>query len=324
MADRRWLILAWSIATLLCAPLLGWGAPIVITVASETQVQGAQITLGDVAELQGEPADTLARMRQVLLGQAPAVGVERQLSQSSIITRLKHQGFAIQSVQLQGASQVRVIRAAQRLDPQPMEAIVRQALSQRLPRTPQRASIGDIRGLSPVFVTPGPVQYDVTVPRRNALLGPTPFTLTIQVAGKIEKQLHGTAYITMAQEVVSLVRPIGQDEIITADAVSRTQVPVMQPMRQAVTQVEDVIGKRARRSLAGNTPLSTQDVAASPAVHKGDLVRIVLESSLIKVSTAGEVLEAGKVGDTIRVKNTSSNREVRAQVIDKQTVRIPL
>jgi len=59
-------------------------------------------------------------------------------------------------------------------------------------------------------------------------------------------------------------------------------------------------------------------------VHKGDLVRIVLESSSIKVSTAGEVLEAGKVGDTIRVKNTSSNREVRAQVIDKQTVRIPL
>jgi flagella basal body P-ring formation protein FlgA len=54
------------------------------------------------------------------------------------------------------------------------------------------------------------------------------------------------------------------------------------------------------------------------------MVRIVLESPVIKVSTPGEALEAGKPGDTIRVKNTSSQREVRAQVVDKQTVRIPL
>jgi flagella basal body P-ring formation protein FlgA len=54
------------------------------------------------------------------------------------------------------------------------------------------------------------------------------------------------------------------------------------------------------------------------------MVRIVVESSVIKVSTPGEALEAGKPGDTIRVKNISSQREVRAQVIDKQTVRIPL
>jgi flagella basal body P-ring formation protein FlgA len=59
-------------------------------------------------------------------------------------------------------------------------------------------------------------------------------------------------------------------------------------------------------------------------VQRGDMVRIVLESPVIKVSTPGEALEAGKPGDTIRVKNTSSQREVRAQVVDKQTVRIPL
>jgi flagella basal body P-ring formation protein FlgA len=324
MADRRWLMLSLSTVALLGVPLGGWGAPIVISVASEAQVQGPKITLGEVAELQGEPADTVARMRQVILGQAPSAGVERQLSQSSIVTQLKHQGFAVQSVQLQGAPQIRVRRAAQRLDPQPMEAVVRQALSRRLPQTPQRTSVGDIRGLSTVFVPPGPVQYAVTVPERKAWLGPTPFRLAIHVAGKVEKQLHGTAYIATTQEVVSLVRPVAQDEIITADAVSRTQVQVTHPIRQAVTQPQDVIGKRARRSLAGNAPLSTQDVAASPVVHKGDLVRIVLDAPLIKVSTAGEVLEAGKIGDTIRVKNTSSNREVRAQVIDKQTVRIPL
>jgi len=323
MTHRHWL-LSLSIVALICVPLVGWGASIVITVPPEAQVQGPQITLGDVAEIQGEPADTVARMRQVLLGQAPPAGVERLLSKNTLVIQLKHQGLWTQELQFQGALQIRVMRASQRLDPQHMETVVRQALSRRLPQTTQPTSVRDIRGLSSVVVPPGPVQYEVTVPGRNMLLGSTSFTLTIQVAGKVEKQLHGTATIAVAQEVVSLVRPVAQGEIITADAVSRTQVHVTQPLRQVVTQPEDVIGKQARRSLAGNAPLSTQDVTAVTVVHRGDVVRIVLESPLIKVSTPGEALEAGKPGDTIRVKNTSSHREVRAQVIDKQTVRISL
>jgi flagella basal body P-ring formation protein FlgA len=323
MTHRSWW-LCLSIAAFICVPLVSWGASIVITVPSEAQVQGPQITLGDVAEIQGEPADTVARMRHVLLGQAPPAGVERLLSKSTLVTQLKHQGLWTQGLQFQGALQIRVMRASQRLEPQHLETVVRQALSRRLPQTTPPPSIRAIRGLSPVFVPLGPVQYEVTVSGRNMALGSTAFTLSIQVAGKVEKQLHGTATIAVAQEVVSLVRPVAQGEIITPDAVSRTQIQVTQPLRQVVTQPEDVIGKQARRALAGNAPLATQDVTTMAVVHRGDMVRIVLESPLIKVSTPGEALEAGKPGDTIRVKNTSSHREVRAQVIDKQTVRIPL
>ena len=323
MTHRHWLFCLSSVV-LLCVPLLGWGASVVITVPPEAQVQGPQITLGDVATVQGESTDTVARMRHVLLGQAPPAGVERLLSKSTLVTQLKHQGLWTQEIEFQGALQIRVRRASQRLDLQHLETVVRQALSQRLSQTTQRTSIRDIRGLNPIFVPLGPVEYEVTVPGRHMLLGSTSFTLSIQVAGKVAKQLHGTATIAVAQEVVSLVRPVAQGEIITADAVSRTQVQVTQPLRQVVTQPADVIGKHARRSLAGNAPLSTQDVTTVPVVHRGDMVRIVLESPLIKMSTPGEALAAGKPGDTIRVKNTSSHREVRAQVIDKQTVRIPL
>src|SRR5262245_14781740 len=170
MTHRRWLP-SLSIVALLCVPLAGWGASIVITVPPEAQVQGPQITLGDVAEIQGEPADMVSRMRQVRLGQAPPAGVARLLSKSTLVTQLKHQGLWTPELQFQGALQIRVMRASQRLEPQHMETVVRQALSRRLPQTTQPTSIRAIRGLSPVFVPLGPVQYEVTVPGRNGWLG---------------------------------------------------------------------------------------------------------------------------------------------------------
>jgi flagella basal body P-ring formation protein FlgA len=324
MTASRWLHVALSLAVLVWAPGLGWGATVVLTMAPAAQVRGPHIILGDVATVQGEPAELVARLQQAILGQAPPTGVERLLSRTSLVTQLKHQGFAVQVLQFEGPTQVRVTRAAQRLEPLHMEAAVRQLLSQRLPQSAQPSMIRDIRGLYPVLVSPGVVQYEVTLPGQHTVVGPNTFRLAISVDGKLEKQLHGIASIAMTQEVVSLTRPVAKDDIITAEAVSRTQVEVTQPVQQAVTRPEEVIGKRARRALAGNAPLSTQDVIAAPVVQKGDRVHIVLESSLIKVTTAGEALEPGKPGETIRVKNISSNREVRAQVIDKQTVRIQL
>ena len=102
MTHRHWL-LSLSIVALLCVPLVGWGASIVITVPPEAQVQGPQITLGDVAEIQGESTDTVARMRHVLLGQAPPAGVERLLSKSTLVTQLKHQGLWTQETPVPGS-----------------------------------------------------------------------------------------------------------------------------------------------------------------------------------------------------------------------------
>ena len=117
MPERRWLSVALGLAALLWVPALSWSASVVLTIAPEARVQGHHVTLGDVADVQGEAADLVARLRQVVLGQAPPTGVERQLSRNSIVTQLKHQGFAVQQLQFQGATQVRVTRDVQRLDP---------------------------------------------------------------------------------------------------------------------------------------------------------------------------------------------------------------
>jgi flagella basal body P-ring formation protein FlgA len=64
-------------------------------------------------------------------------------------------------------------------------------------------------------------------------------------------------------------------------------------------------------------------VETLPTVQKGDVVLMLVESAVLKVSTIGEALESGRRGETIRIRNIASNREVRAIVVDRKTVKVP-
>ena len=177
----------------------------------EAQVPGPQVTLGDVAEIQGEPADTVARMRRVLLGRGPT-------SRGGTATLQEHACHPTQTPEAVDAGSPSsrehpifcVRRASQRLDPQHLETAVRQALNRRLPQTTQPTSIRDIRGLSPVSVPLGPVQYGA-----HQCQGATCFTRPYLLyahhsgcLGKSKNSSDGTATIAVVQEVVSLVRPV--------------------------------------------------------------------------------------------------------------------
>lgn len=302
--QRRRALLAASLGGLLGSPGLGWTASAVITALPEAVVTGPSIQLSDVAQVESDDADLVARLQRVPLGQAPPREVERLLARSTLVIQAKRQGFALETLQFQGAQQVRVSRAAQRLTPPQLEAVVRRTLVQRLQQLAPSATIRELRGLDTVSIPPGPVHYEVLTSSRAPRAGWMPFTLVISVAGKAERQLNGTAYLTQPQEA------------------TRQEAQPPQTAEPALSTLP--VTTDGRTSLTKQSLLMPRPAAPGPSVRRGDVVHIVSEASLIKVSAPGEALESGRVGDTIRVKNTATNREVRAQIIDQQTVRVSL
>ncbi len=304
LRERCGVLLTVSVLSLLGGMERSWGAVVSITARPEATVQGTSIRLRDVAEIHSDDSELVARLQDVVLGQAPPLDVEQQLSRSTILMRLKHQGVSGQALQVLGAQRVRVRRATQRLLLPQLETVVRQGLRQRLQPLAPALVIQTIRGLESVAVPPGPVHYDVLTPSQPARSGPMTFTLTIQVAGKVERQLSGTAQVVLPQDTTDL-----QERAATASG-GRQAAPAL--------------ALESRHPMAKKPVGMPRNLDSGPLVRRGDLVQIVSESALIKVSTPGEALEAGRLGETIRVKNSASNREVRAQILDKQTVRVSL
>ena len=314
----------WTLALWLFSLAPGaWGEPLTLLGREASVVQGEQITIGDVAEVQGDDAGMVAEVRAIVIGQAPPAGEERFLYGGYLVTRLKQHGFDTEKWQLTVPEKLHVTRASQRLEARDLEVAIQRALQQQMPWEADKMSVREMRGVESVVLPPGKLQYDVTFLGRADFLGPTSFTILLRVNGNVEKRLYGTAYVEVLRDVVTVVRALAKDEVITEDDVRLTQVKLSQPLRQVVSRVADVVGKQARRPLHPNAMLRTYEVEAQPVVRKGDIVLLVVESAQLKVTTLGEALEPGEEGATIRVRNTSSKREVHAIVVDSKTVRVP-
>ncbi|RMF90852.1 MAG: flagella basal body P-ring formation protein FlgA [Nitrospinota bacterium] len=301
----------------------GWGEELTIIVRASAMVSGTEVTIGDLAEIRGGDAKVRSRIAGIVIGQAPPPGEDRILYGGYIYTRLKQYGFDPQSLTIQVPRKIRVTRAFQQIESGTIERVVREAIRRQMPWDPQQTRIREIRGIEPVILPPGAVQYEVTFPGNTDFLGPTSFSLLFRVDGNLEKRLYGTAYIEVMEEVVVLTRPVARHAIITASDIRLQRVNLARIPRGVIRDPAAVIGKRARRPLQANAMVRIYEVESLPLIRQGDRVLIVAESPLLKVSTVGEALESGNKGDTIRVRNISSSREVRAIVVDRKTVRVP-
>ena len=82
----------------------------------------------------------------------------------------------------------------------------------------------------------------------------------------------------------------------------------------------DVIGKILKKDVAAGTILTTPILDSPQVIRRGETVFIVSENRQLLVRTKGKAEESGKVGQKIRVRNLSSDREVVGRVAGDGTV----
>ncbi len=83
-----------------------------------------------------------------------------------------------------------------------------------------------------------------------------------------------------------------------------------------------VSGMLAKRSIRQGSPITPSRLQPPMLVSRGDQVIISAKSNIIAIQMKGEALHSGTLGEQISVKNISSNRVIRAQVIEKGRVAV--
>ena len=84
--------------------------------------------------------------------------------------------------------------------------------------------------------------------------------------------------------------------------------------------LQEVVAKVVKRDVPPGTVLTTLMLDSPQVVRRGEMVTLVAENRQLLVKARGKAEDPGKVGERIRVKNLSSDREVVGRVAGDGTV----
>jgi flagella basal body P-ring formation protein FlgA len=127
--------------------------------------------------------------------------------------------------------------------------------------------------------------------------------------------------VTEIQPVVIVNHAVSPGTLLSRDNLQVIDMDKKRLRNTTFADIESVIGARVKRRLIAGRPVEPDDLCF---VCKGDSVVISAESQYMQVKTNGIALEDGNIGETIRIKNSRSNKNLLAQIISTHEVKVNL
>ncbi len=103
-------------------------------------------------------------------------------------------------------------------------------------------------------------------------------------------------------------------DIITAEDLDQIAYAADRVRKDTIIDVRKIIGKTPRRLISKNRPVRVDELQDPDVLAKGNMVHMRYHTPFMKISTIGEALEDGALGDQIRVKNHDSGTIIQARI----------
>ncbi|MFC4930533.1 flagellar basal body P-ring formation chaperone FlgA [Massilia sp. GCM10023247] len=160
----------------------------------------------------------------------------------------------------------------------------------------------------------GPVEVDTLDTRQ-----PSRMRFAVRCPGPGSSRQEYIVRARISAPVVVLAAPVAANEVLTDAHVTVGQRDITS-IADPVTDPLAAVGQTSRRSLRAGDVLRNNSLSAPVLVKRGDAVVMIARIEGIEVSTAGEALDSGARGATVRVRNSASGQTVHMRVTAPGTV----
>ncbi|MGD9975947.1 MAG: flagellar basal body P-ring formation chaperone FlgA [Desulfatirhabdiaceae bacterium] len=297
-------------------------SPITIALDSSIEIDSPKMTFGDIAEISGGAPDDIQRIREISLGNSPMPGKSRFLDERYLRLRLKQSNVDEDNILLVAANSVEVVRKHVELTKSQIEEMVMAFLNPRLPWNRDRMSISFSGGPDSLVLSDSDYSCQISLPDRTRLMGSILMQVQFFVAGQLEKKIWVTARITVKTDVVVIQKPLHRKQLIQEEHIDIIEMDMAELPSNHISSPEEVIGKRALRTINPKEILRTDMIELPPLIKRNDMVTIVAESGSLRITARGEAKENGRRGERVKVVNLDSSKEIFARILDSKTVRV--
>ncbi|MDQ2944730.1 MAG: flagellar basal body P-ring formation chaperone FlgA, partial [Acidobacteriota bacterium] len=128
--------------------------------------------------------------------------------------------------------------------------------------------------------------------------------------------------VLVESSVVTAIANISSGRVIESDQVSIVLTKQFPVPSDVLKNVDQVVGKRARRSIQAGSPIRANLLEAPREIGQGDVVQVSVVDGQAQITFQSRAQSGGRKGDTILVQNPSNGRSFKATIIDKAKVEV--
>lgn len=136
------------------------------------------------------------------------------------------------------------------------------------------------------------------------------------------RRMNLSGRIERTVSVPVLKNSLKNGEIIGSLDIDYIEIPQNRIMNGTVLEEKDIINMTPRRVMASGKPILINDLESPKMVDRGDMITLVFANGPMMLTVKGKSLQAGALGDTIRVSNLDSNRNLQGVVTAHREVTI--
>lgn len=304
--------------------LLALATDVSVTLKEEAQVSGAEIRLGEIAEITADDPAVVERYSDLRLGYAPSPGHSRLLVGWRLAQEIDRLAPGSEKVVLRGSSAVRVFPKTRVVAGASLEAAARTALGDALGGSGWE--LNPVTPIADLEVPEGDQEPTLEVPLR--VLNRELPTHSVPIRVMVDGKLYRTVWSQWKAEVWR-VRPTLRVDVTAGTILDATMignerrlVPASSPPLKIVPGL--LVGSLARRDIKAGEVLGDDVVERPKVIQRDQRVTLSVRRGQINARVAAVALEEGAVGDQIRVEIKDNGREMTATVLSRSLVEIQL
>ncbi len=161
------------------------------------------------------------------------------------------------------------------------------------------------------------------IPARPGVLGSRRISFMTWVDDQIVSNQSIRVEIEAMAEIAVAKEGLRRGTLLTDNLIEMRYQDISR-LSEPIFDSADAIGKIVKRTVRLGEPLQGQQVEYPPLVKRGERVVIEVQHAGMTLSAVGEARQDGREGESIKVINTGSSREVISRVVAPGLVRVEL
>lgn len=284
-------------------------------------VMGKDIYLDDISLIESPDANIREKLAKAHICRSPELNSSVTLNINYIKSRVKQQGIRPESIIWLGADQTTVQTKSKVVSTEEILSLAESFIAGLADKNAKRVIVQPTSDIKPVYLPYGEMNVKTELLFHSAVNNSLLLRFTFSINGKECEKRIIPFKVEIIKDVLVASKNIEANKMIDVnDLIIESRNVGLSD--NVIVDKNELLGKRTKRAISKGALITSDMLEKPPIIKQGDLITIVLESSKLRITTQGKAMENGTNGQMIKVINTSSMREILAQVIDEKTVRV--